>query len=227
MAFLASVAASRKGAESLLDAGIFEVLSTCGFITVQPLTEEITTSPVASEIVTRQQRVLVCALQLLARALSSLHRSSRSGAGHGISFLNAHRETILMLLRENQQAISAVGLDELRLIISILAMVVPKVPADDLRSPSAFGAFHLAVLTVAARFFDRDAWQEAVLAEDELSTLGPHILALNQLVLRYLCATTQGLKDGSGIPVFLNGVSRSNGSVQKYIGESSVSGLRG
>jgi hypothetical protein len=32
--------------------------------------------------VDRQHRVLVCALQLLTRVLSSLHRSSRTGAGH-------------------------------------------------------------------------------------------------------------------------------------------------
>jgi nuclear pore complex protein Nup205 len=35
--FLLSVAATRKGAEELLDAGLFEILSMCGFVAVQPI----------------------------------------------------------------------------------------------------------------------------------------------------------------------------------------------
>ena len=69
------------------------------------------------------------------------------------------------------------------MIVSILAMVIHKVPSDDLvsqagiisltmadlsqRSPSGFGAFHLAVLSIAARFFDRDAWPENLLAAED------------------------------------------------------------
>jgi nuclear pore complex protein Nup205 len=41
MAFLMNVAASKKGAEDLLDAGIFEQLSMCSFVSVQPMREEI------------------------------------------------------------------------------------------------------------------------------------------------------------------------------------------
>lgn len=97
----------------------------------------------------RQHRVLVCALQLLTRVLSSLHRSSRTGAGHvsgpfstyvldasltfqAISFLNAHRESLLVILRENQAYLTLKGVEECKLIISMLAMVVHKVPGEDL-----------------------------------------------------------------------------------------------
>jgi hypothetical protein len=40
IAFLMTIAASRKGAEELLDAGIFEVFSMCSFIAVQPIGSE-------------------------------------------------------------------------------------------------------------------------------------------------------------------------------------------
>lgn len=96
MAFLMNVAASKKGAEDLLDAGIFEQLSMCSFVSVQPMREEIMGASLFPDIlvgtnaiggslqdsVDRQHRVLVCALQLLTRVSSSLHRSSRTGAGH-------------------------------------------------------------------------------------------------------------------------------------------------
>jgi hypothetical protein len=41
MAFLMTVAASKKGAEDMLDAGIFEQLSMCSFVSVAPMREEI------------------------------------------------------------------------------------------------------------------------------------------------------------------------------------------
>ena len=91
-----NVAGSKKGAEDLLDAGVFEQLSMCSFVSVQPMREEIMGEYTCigdlkcaylvggslQDSVDRQHRVLVCALQLLTRTLSSLHRSSRTGAGH-------------------------------------------------------------------------------------------------------------------------------------------------
>lgn len=49
-----------------------------------------------------------------------------------ISFLNAHRESLLVILRENQAYLTLKGVEECKLIISMLAMVVHKVPSEDL-----------------------------------------------------------------------------------------------
>ncbi|WVQ93947.1 hypothetical protein IAU59_001025 [Kwoniella sp. CBS 9459] len=211
VAFLMTVASNRKGAEDLLDAGVFEMFATCGFIHAQ-IGEEVMDEAAAADIVARQHRVLVCSLQLLSRVLSSLHRSARSGAGHALSFLNAHRETVLGLLRETQQFVSPTGIEETRLVVSILAMVVHKVPSDDLHSPTGFGAFHLATLATAARFFDRDSW-----VDDASAAVESQILLLNQVFLAYLCTATTGLKAGSGNPVFVTGAQRSNGNSSRYI----------
>lgn len=92
----------------------------------------------------RQHRVLICGLQLVARVLSNLS-PARPGAGQvrrkggranaqAIGFLNAHREALLLLLRENQQYHTMTGVEETRLVIAILAMVVHKVPTEDLVS---------------------------------------------------------------------------------------------
>ena len=169
VAFLLAIATTRKGAEDLLDAGIFEILSTCSFIAIDDNV--------------RQHSVLVLTLQLLIRTLTSLHKSARTGAGHAMSFLDAHRDSILLLMREAETPT-----EECRLIISILTMVIHKVPEENLRSSTGFGAFHLSVLSVAARFFD---------STDNLP--------LNQVILTYLCATTSTLKSGSGYPVLVNG----------------------
>lgn len=81
VAFLIALASTRKGSEDLLDAGIFEIFATCGFINIQ-LNEGMLDEYAGGEIVERQHRVLVASLQLLTRVLSSLHKSARSGAGH-------------------------------------------------------------------------------------------------------------------------------------------------
>lgn len=209
VAFLLAYAATPKGADDLVEAGVFQTLATCGFIAVQPFSEDVVDDVSANETVERQHRVLVLALQLLVRVLTS---NTRSGIVHGISFLNAHKESLLVLLRENQAFITEAGVDESRLIIALLTLVIGKVTPEDLRSASGFGAFHLAVLSLAAKFFDKQ-WADATRLDAESAR--PKVLALNQVILTYLCATTVGLKAGHGQPVFVTGVARASGT--KYI----------
>ena len=53
-----------------------------------------------------------------------------------LSFLSAHRESLLLLLRENKNAITIVGVEETRLIVAILGMVVQNISSDEMvRSP--------------------------------------------------------------------------------------------
>ncbi|ODO07092.1 hypothetical protein I350_04461 [Cryptococcus amylolentus CBS 6273] len=215
LAFLLALASTRKGAEDLLDSGLFEILATCGFINVQiQASEEALDEVEAAEILARQHRVLGGVLGLVARVLASLHRGTRSGASQAIGFLNAHREAVLALIREPQQSLSTSSLEECRTVVSILALVVHKVSSDELHSLSSFGAFHMAVLATAAGIFDRTQWVEAV---DEEPKLEGDILSLNQSLLSFLTSATSSLKSGSGNPVFITGVHRSHSSSVKYI----------
>ena len=158
--------------------------------------------------------------------------------------MNAHREYILMLLRENQQTVTLVGIEECRLIISIFALVSHKVPADDLVSyyldaPLTFAALFIRLRRVPSRrsvggsaIFRpsrMDRWRTIpggtrkryvilLLCADDLAT--PQVLSLNQVILSYLCGTTSSLKSGSGYPVFVTGAHRGNGGATKYIGTS-------
>ena len=90
-----------------------------------------------------------------------------------------------MILRENQQYLTLKGIEECRLIISMLAMVVHKVPSEDLvrspigmgpladtsqRSSGGFGGYHLAVLAIAARFFDSQTWADITIPANEVSS---------------------------------------------------------
>lgn len=164
------------------------------------------------EAISRQHRVLSGVLRLLSRVLASLHKGSRSGAPQALIFLNSHRDSILMILHETQQNPSNVGLEESQMIVSLLGMVLHTVSDEDRKNSAAFGAYHLAVLSLAARFFD-PYWAEGVEDEDR-PQMEKKIVTFNQVVLAYLCTATRGLKAGGGYPVFLDGSQIAKGGAQ-------------
>lgn len=98
------------------------------------------------------------------------------------------------------------------------------------RTSNGFGALHLAVLSVAARFFDQSSWQDDLVNPDEAShgeqypianpklIIAPaSVLELNHTLLAYLCTTSKGLKSGQGHPVLVTGVARSGGNKSDFI----------
>jgi nuclear pore complex protein Nup205 len=157
--------------------------------------------------------VLISALQLLVRVLA---HPSRVGQKNALSFLGAHRDSLLILLRENQAYITATGIDESRLVVALFTSVVPKVSPDEVRSSSGFGAFHHAVLSLAAKFLE-PTWVDSLRGDASPAEAKDKVLHLNQVIIAYLVATTAGLKAGSPSsprPVFVVDAARSNGAAR-------------
>ncbi|TXT08114.1 uncharacterized protein COLE_05038 [Cutaneotrichosporon oleaginosum] len=211
VAFLTAYAGSAKGASDLVDAGVFETFATCSFMGVSPFNDDVLSIVSNAEAVERQHRVLITALQLLVRVLA---HPSRVGQKNALSFLSAHRDSFLILLRENQAYITPTGIDESRLIVALFTSVVPKVSPEELRSSSGFGAFHHAVLSLAAKFLE-PTWADNL--REDAADAKDRVLNLNQVIIAYLVATTTGLKAGSPAspgPVFVVDAARSNGAVR-------------
>lgn len=74
MAFLIAIAATKKGAEQLVAAGVFETLATCNFVHA-PVGVDVDANAAEFEIVERQHDTLVVVLQLLVRVLSSTQQT--------------------------------------------------------------------------------------------------------------------------------------------------------
>ena len=75
-------------------------------------------------------------------------------------------------------------------------MVTHKVPTEDLHSSSGFGALHLAVLSVAARFLDPDAWMENLLRQEDAANCRRQSKLLDRLLtftrrVTYSCAESR------------------------------------
>lgn len=77
-----------------------------------------------------------------------------------MSFLNAHRDTILGLLRDPVGKIPLSTIKELHLLATIFTQVLPTVESQDLGLSSGFGAYHNALLHLASRFFLREKWED-------------------------------------------------------------------
>ncbi|GMK56981.1 hypothetical protein CspeluHIS016_0308210 [Cutaneotrichosporon spelunceum] len=209
--FLTAYAGSPKGASELVDAGVFETLATCSFMGVSPFNDDVLSMGSNAEAVERQHRVLISALQLLVRIL--VH-ASVVGQKNALSLLGAHRDSFLILLRENQAYITATGIDESRLLVALFTAVVPKVSREELYSSSGFGAFHQSVLSLAAKFLE-PSWADNV--HSDAQEVKDRVLQLNQVIIAYLVVTTTGLKAGSSTsprPVFVVDAARSNGAAR-------------
>ncbi|KLT41649.1 hypothetical protein CC85DRAFT_296954 [Cutaneotrichosporon oleaginosum] len=209
VAFLTAYAGSAKGASDLVDAGVFETFATCSFMGVSPFNDDVLSIVSNAEAVERQHRVLITALQLLVRVLA---HPSRVGQKNALSFLSAHRDSFLILLRENQAYITPTGIDESRLIVALFTSVVPKVSPEELRSSSGFGAFHHAVLSLAAKFLE-PTWADNL--REDAADAKDRVLNLNQVIIAYLAGSP-----ASPGPVFVVDAARSNGAYVAELAET-------
>ena len=102
--------------------------------------------------------------------MTSLYRSPRSGAQQALAFLSAHREIFVELLRNVTRSTTTIAVEEGRLLVSMLAMVVQKVSEQDRTGGGAggFRDFHSGVMEIAGVTFDGERVGELIssLADD-------------------------------------------------------------
>ncbi|CDZ97366.1 Uncharacterized conserved protein [Phaffia rhodozyma] len=166
---LIQISLTRNGAERLLEARLFETLSQCYMFEDRPEAEDSMTDydsflPPAIE---RYHQILIPVLQLTTGVLSSVGSTSPVGITEALGFINAHRETILALLKDTPSVTSLISIKELSLLVSLFTHVLPRVAQEDLSLLSGFGAFHAALLALGGRFFLREKWEDLVVPTND------------------------------------------------------------
>lgn len=133
-ALLLRIAESRAGAERLLDARLLDVLTQCYFIEDRPELDQamIDVDTFLPPVFERYHQVLLPVLQLVSVVASSLGPTSTGAVIEALSFLNAHRETVLGLLRDPAGRIPLSTVKELHLLATIFTQVLPTVEQQDL-----------------------------------------------------------------------------------------------
>lgn len=196
MAFFSRLAQSRRGAERLVDARIFDVLSQVDFLQARPqqqypYAEEDEFDDVGSflpAITSRYESLLLPALQLSvsilfnsnkvsSRMLPSLNLhgrgSSASTPAHAVarqalSFLQAHRSTLLASLKNaTTDTVSLASLEQAQLVVNMLVFVLPILDDDALSAPKPLSHFHHSALALSANFLYEPHWQSRIVPHTE------------------------------------------------------------
>ncbi|KAG6890211.1 hypothetical protein C0995_010222 [Termitomyces sp. Mi166 len=90
--------------------------------------------------------------QLIDALLATLGNKHGTVVNQALDLLNSHSATFTILLKNDADYIPLAFLEEIHLIVTLSANVLPTVPKSEmLSSNSGFGAIHAAILTLAAR----------------------------------------------------------------------------
>ncbi|KAI0033042.1 nucleoporin Nup186/Nup192/Nup205 [Vararia minispora EC-137] len=165
MSLLVRVAQSRAGAERLLDARAIPVLANCDFLDAQPEADQafIDKGGFLPSAIQRYHQLLLPALQLINAILATLGQGHTTAASQTLEFLNAHRDTIVILLKSNADEIPLAVLEEIYLLAVLCGSVLPKVEKHELMSTNTgFGSIHSSLLSLAAKSFGGNALVQRV-----------------------------------------------------------------
>ncbi|UZJ53454.1 hypothetical protein CBS101457_002774 [Exobasidium rhododendri] len=216
MAFFNRLAQSKQGAEKLLEGKVFDVLSQVDFLQARPQQdyqyaqkqEYDELDSFVPGVASRYEALLLPALQLSVSILASLTSGSMNSNNSGrtpnlslrlggnsvahsaprqaLSFLQAHRNTLLVSLKNaTSDVVSLSTIDQAQLLIQLFTFVLPILDDEALAPPNPLSSFHNSILALSASFLYEDNWRSRVLPHTEVeredaSQLAPGSLSEDQ-----------------------------------------------
>ncbi|KAG2127910.1 uncharacterized protein EDB93DRAFT_1256835 [Suillus bovinus] len=164
MSFLIRMAQTRLGAEWLLEARIFPVLSQCEFLDTRPEADQsfMDQDSFLPSAIQRYHQLFMPALQLVAAMLTTLGVQHATASSQAFDLLS-HRETIIILLKNDSEE------------IGFLLTLVPKL--ELMSTNSGFSGIHGAVLGLAARCLGNRSWSQAVKPQTDAEVLRASLFA--------------------------------------------------
>ncbi|KAK2465538.1 hypothetical protein APHAL10511_002430 [Amanita phalloides] len=154
MSFFIRLAQTRAGAERLLEAQVLPILARCDYVDATPEANQafMDRDSFLPSAIQRYHQLLMPALELVVALLSMLGAKHTTTVNQAREFLTSHSDTITILLKNEPPNVPQSLLDELYLVISLCANVLPSVPKTEMLSTnSGFGAIHAAILGLSTR----------------------------------------------------------------------------
>ncbi|KAI0351635.1 hypothetical protein OH77DRAFT_1429461 [Trametes cingulata] len=164
MSLLIRMAQTRQGAERLLEVRVLPILADCDYLDARPEADQafLDRDSFLPSAVQRYHQLFMPALQLVSGLLITLGPKHTTAANHALQFLSAHRDTAVILLKNEVDELSLSVMEEIRLLVSLCGNVVHLVPKTELLSNSGFGTLHGAISSLAARCLGDRHWTESV-----------------------------------------------------------------
>ncbi|RPD60781.1 hypothetical protein L227DRAFT_653063 [Lentinus tigrinus ALCF2SS1-6] len=164
MSLLVRMAQTRQGAERLLEARVLPILADCDYLDARPEADQafLDRDSFLPSAVQRYHQLFMPALQLVSGMLISLGPKHTTAANHALQFLSGHRDTAVLLLKNEVDELSLSVMEEIRLLVSLCGSVVHLIPKTELLSSSGYGALHGAISSLAAKCLGDRYWNERV-----------------------------------------------------------------
>ncbi|KAG4097647.1 hypothetical protein H8356DRAFT_1308894 [Neocallimastix lanati (nom. inval.)] len=149
---------SREGVKKLIENGILESLIDCSYLDYRPEIDSNfdTFLHPTSE---RYHQLLVPTLRLLVCIMSVVGKDNRIALSRMISFMNAHQDVIIAILKDKLSAITLTSLEEIFLVTALF----PYLANDtDLMEKQLFGpghiSFHSLLLNLLSKYSLPERW---------------------------------------------------------------------
>ncbi|KAI0742693.1 nucleoporin Nup186/Nup192/Nup205 [Daedaleopsis nitida] len=164
MSLLVRMAQTRQGAERLLEARVLPILADCDYLDARPEADQafLDRDSFLPSAVQRYHQLSMPALQLVSGMLISLGPKHTTAANHALQFLSSHRDTAVLLLKNEVDELSLSVMEEIRLLVTLCSSVVHLIPRTELLSNSGFGTLHGAISSLAAKSLGDPHWTEVV-----------------------------------------------------------------
>ncbi|GAA5862929.1 hypothetical protein JCM1840_002329 [Sporobolomyces johnsonii] len=170
MSFLIRLASTREGAEKLLNAELLTRLAECEYLGARPVADASAMDfdgflPPATE---RHHQLLLPALQLVVGTLVSFGAETTVATRQAHAFITGQRENLLIALKDCATTQTVSLLREAHLIVTLLSIVLPTIPDEELSTPSSFGGLHSALVALSAKICGPQDWVYKVLPTNDV-----------------------------------------------------------
>ncbi|KAM0793089.1 hypothetical protein ACM66B_000571 [Microbotryomycetes sp. NB124-2] len=180
MSFLTRIASSREGAEKLLNAELLTRLGECEFLTARPLddTSLMEFDGFLPSTTERHHQILLPALQLVVSTLTSFGSETAIATRQAQAFVAGQRENLLIALRNCTISQTLSSMQEARLIVTLLSIILPCVTENEMTALSAFGGLHSALLGLSAKLCGPQDWLDKVVPTNDVEREDDQVLVL-------------------------------------------------
>ncbi|KAE9406107.1 hypothetical protein BT96DRAFT_955003 [Gymnopus androsaceus JB14] len=174
MSFFIRMAQTRTGAERLLEVQLIPTLAQCDFLDARPEADASFVGTYNTGCL-RYHNLFMPSLQLVNAMLATL---SGKHATTFLDFLSRHSATIVILLKNETGDFSLALLEEIHLLVTLCAQVLPLIPQSELASThSGFGAINAAILGLATKCLGSGSWTNSVKPQTDGEIFRASVLA--------------------------------------------------
>ncbi|KAJ7279033.1 hypothetical protein C8J57DRAFT_1434189 [Mycena rebaudengoi] len=174
MSLFVRMAQTRLGAERLLEAQLIPILSQCDYLDARPEADQsfMDQDSFLPSAIHRYHQLFMPALQFVDGMLATLGTKHATVSNQAQDFLSSHSATIVILLKNETEEIPLALVEEVHLLVSLCASVLPHVPKSELLSPhSGFGAIHSAILSLSTKCLGNGRWLAGIKPQTDAEVL--------------------------------------------------------